>query len=352
MTNNPSQDMDRGLYLINSPTQLVVPQREWTGLNDLNTARDALEPLPPVVWLVDQIIQPASLSVFFGDPGSKKTFSLIDLGTHVASGKDWLGMKVSKENVLYIDEDMGEYGLHSRIGNNLRANNYDGETPINWKSMAGLDLGNGGHLNQLERSIIEKPFSLVIIDAFADVIPGKDENAVKDINPILIGLKRIANETNCAFIIIHHSNKTGGYRGSTAISAAIDLLVHVKSDEKLNRITFKSEKFRYGKPFEFSATFESSDDKFRLVQNTEQQGESRRVIGKAQRSIINYLFKNGPSFTNEILANNNGATPNAIRQAIPKLIKNGYIHRVNEGGKGVEAEYDLTEKGKELFPGR
>ena len=80
MTNHPSQDMGRGLYLINSPSQLVTPRRLWTGLDDLHTARDALEPLPPVVWLVEQIIQPASLSVFFGDPGCKKTFSLIDLG--------------------------------------------------------------------------------------------------------------------------------------------------------------------------------------------------------------------------------------------------------------------------------
>jgi DNA-binding HxlR family transcriptional regulator len=194
--------------------------------------------------------------------------------------------------------------------------------------------------------------SLVIIDAFVEVIPGLDENSSKDMNPVLMNLRRLAKDTGCAFIIAHHANKIGNYRGSTAISAAVDLLVHIKSTENSNRITFKSEKFRYGKPFQFSATLETSDDKFRLVQNTEQQGESRRVIGKAQRVIIDYLFKNGPSFTNEILANNNGATPNAIRQAIPKLIENGYIHRVNEGGKGVEAEYDLTEKGKELFTGK
>jgi len=345
MTNNPSQDMVRGLYLINSPSQLVSPRRLWTGLDDLHTARDALEPLPPVVWLVEKIIQPASLSVFFGDPGCKKTFSLIDLGTHVASGKDWLGMKVSQGNVLYIDEDMGENELHSRIGNNLRANNCDGETPLRWKSMGGLDLGDEDHLIQLENIIRANKFSLVIIDAFADVIPGKDENAVKDINPILIGLKRIANETNCAFIIIHHSNKTGGYRGSTAISAAIDLLVHVKSDESSDRITFKSEKFRYGKPFKFNATLESSDDKFGLVQNSEQPGEGQRNLGIAQRAIIDYLSKNGPSFTKDILANANGATPTAIKQAINKMVENGYIHRVNEGGKGKKAMYDLTEKG-------
>jgi hypothetical protein len=352
MTNLPSQDMGRGLYLIDSPSQLVTPRRLWTGLDDLHTARDALEPLPPVVWLVEKIIQPASVSVFFGDPGCKKTFSLIDLATHIASGKDWLGMKVSQGNVLYIDEDMGENELHSRIGNNLRANNCDGETPLRWKSMGGLNLDEEEHLFQLDIIIRANKLSLVIIDAFADVIPGKDENAVKDINPILIGVKRIANETNCAFIIIHHSNKTGGCRGSTAISAAIDLLVHVKSDESSDRITFTSEKFRHGKPFKFSATLESSEDKFGLVQNSEQPGEGQRVLGKAQKAIKDYLSKNGPSFTKDILANTNGATPNAIKQAINKMVESGHIHRVNEGGKGKKAMYDLIEKGKELLPGR
>ena len=104
---------------------------------------------------------------------------------------------------------------------------------------------------------MQNNFSLVIIDAFADVIPGKDENAVKEINPILIGIKKIANETNCAFIIIHHSKKGGGYRGSTAISAAVDLLVQITSSDRSPKITFKSEKNRYGKPFQFCAELES-----------------------------------------------------------------------------------------------
>ena len=64
MTNHPSQDMGRGLYLINSPTQLVTSLGGWTGLCDLHTARDALEPLPPEEWVVDKIIQPGSIIRF------------------------------------------------------------------------------------------------------------------------------------------------------------------------------------------------------------------------------------------------------------------------------------------------
>jgi RecA-family ATPase len=74
----------------------------------------------------------------------------------------------------------------------------------------------------------------VIVDALADVMPGRDENAVKDTAPIFLTLRKIAEETQCAIIVIHHSNKTGGYRGSSAIKGAIDLLLSV---EKKNEIT-------------------------------------------------------------------------------------------------------------------
>ena len=137
MTNYPSPLIDRGIYPNNPFSPQFTPQGVWTGLCDLHTARDALEPLPPEEWVVEQIIKPGSISIFFGDPGCKKTFSLLDLGTHVASGEEWLGRKVRQGKVLYLDEDMGKNELHARIGNNLRANDCDGETPIHWKSMGG-----------------------------------------------------------------------------------------------------------------------------------------------------------------------------------------------------------------------
>ena len=130
------------------------------------------------------IIRPGTLCLFYGEPGSKKTFSLVDLAVRVATGMNWLGMEVKKGPVLFIDEEMGPKRIGSRIGNSLRANTAGADVPIIYTSMAGINLGDKVHVSELERVIISGKVILVIIDAFVDVTLGADENSVKEIMPI------------------------------------------------------------------------------------------------------------------------------------------------------------------------
>ncbi len=67
------------------------------------------------------------------------------------------------------------------------------------------------------RAIRDVDAKLVIIDALADVMAGGDENSVKDTQPVFMQLRKIAEETGAAILVIHHVNKMGDYRGSTAI---------------------------------------------------------------------------------------------------------------------------------------
>lgn len=79
-------------------------------------------------------------------------------------------------------------------------------------------LKNSDDADLLTRLVLELDAKLVIIDALADVMLGGDENAVKDTQPVFANLRFIAELTGAAFIVIHHANKLGGYRGSTAIA--------------------------------------------------------------------------------------------------------------------------------------
>ena len=54
------------------------------------TAMDAMQPQPPVEWLVENLVPKGTLSVFYGEPGSLKTWAMIALSVSVALEIPWL----------------------------------------------------------------------------------------------------------------------------------------------------------------------------------------------------------------------------------------------------------------------
>ncbi len=67
---------------------------------EILTASQALQPQPPVEWVIDGLVSAGSVNVFFGEGGSKKTWALLDMAVCVASGKDWLDFKTRAATCL------------------------------------------------------------------------------------------------------------------------------------------------------------------------------------------------------------------------------------------------------------
>lgn len=55
------------------------------------TAADALKQQEPIQWVIERLFSAGSVSLIVGDPGSKKTFAMVDAVECAALGKDWLG---------------------------------------------------------------------------------------------------------------------------------------------------------------------------------------------------------------------------------------------------------------------
>ena len=99
----------------------------------------------------------------------------------------------------------------------------------------------------LEAAVSEGEYKVVIIDSLVDVMPGADENLVKDAVPVLKRLRMIAENTHACIIVLHHANWTGRTRGSTSIPGEVDVLINVKSSENTNHVEFYVEKTRTNK---------------------------------------------------------------------------------------------------------
>lgn len=161
----------------------------------------------------------------------------------MANGKDWFNFKTRKTTVLIIDEESGERRLSERLEQGARGELCDETTDIQYVCLANFKLDDPTDSALLQMEIQNRGAGLVIIDALTDILDG-DENSKKDTQPVFSALRKIADITNAAIVIIHHSNKMGGYRGSSAIAGAVDLMIEVKSEEGSRFITFRTTKER------------------------------------------------------------------------------------------------------------
>jgi len=101
-------------YLLLHPEEL--PKEEAKPRYVIRTAADALKPQPPLEYIVKPLFGRYSVNVVFGEGGTGKTYSLIDMGVCTAAGKNWLNFETTKTNVLILDEESGGVRLSRRLG--------------------------------------------------------------------------------------------------------------------------------------------------------------------------------------------------------------------------------------------
>jgi RecA-family ATPase len=310
------------------------------------TAKDAMQEHPPVEWVVENLIPSSTLSVFFGDPGSKKTWAMISLAVHVALGKEWLGYIVTPNKVLFIDEESGESWFMRRLKAAILGALGDDTTQVVFICNAGFMLDDKQDIAEVERLIRDSRAGLVIFDALTDIMSG-DENTKKDTQPILTSLKKIADRTGAAIILIHHTAKSGGYRGSSAIKGAADLLVEIKSEDDSKWINFRSEKVRHIEFVKFAGVAEWTETQFYIT--AAELTEKEKPLSRSQKYVIKYLKRNGPSALKDIKSAADICSPRAAGDAVYALAEMGKIYRINpdEMGRGVVAVYDLQEEDEE-----
>jgi hypothetical protein len=208
---------------------------------DLLTAEE-IENLPPLTWLVDGVLPEGGLIVVYGPPGVGKSFLVLDWALCVQSGRDWLHRKTNQGNVVYVvAEGVGGVGMRIRA----------------WKSENGVNgLINTRflrHAVQLcERADVEKfrrtlkslkePPTLVIFDTLARCMRDRDENTSRDIGLVVAAADDIRQDFGATVVIVHHANKAGIERGSTALRGGADAMIEVTEENGVMTVSCDKQK--------------------------------------------------------------------------------------------------------------
>ena len=171
---------------------------------------------PAVAYLLDDFIPRGGMVMLYGRSGAGKTFLALN----------WAAQIAERAPVIYLVTE-GQRGFPERIA----AWQAFHERPMGWKmqfifrAANLLDEGEVGNLLTTARAI--RP-ALLVFDTLANCIPGADENSAQDMSRLIRACQRIMGETGAAVLLIHHKTKTGGgERGSSALRAAMDVMVEV-----------------------------------------------------------------------------------------------------------------------------
>ena len=190
-------------------------------------------------WLVKGFLPKANLGVLFGESGSGKSFAMLDLSAAICRGMEfWNGHRVTKGRVLYVVAE-GVSGFRQRI----KAYCHQQAIP-----RIGMDviydvtpnLTNVAQITDLISEIRQRePYDLIVMDTFAQVMAGADENNGQDVGNALAQCKRIASRSGAMVLLVHHSGKDAskGSRGHSSIKAACDVEIKVERSNDTRSIT-------------------------------------------------------------------------------------------------------------------
>ncbi len=336
-------------YDFDKPVQFQNPAERFA-LFGVDAAYNACE---PIEFLVDGLITKGSVNLLVGEGGSKKTWAALDLAVCVAMGSVWLDFPTEQTTVLIVDEESGPRRLRRRLFETLNGHlvRREDDAPIYFTSLSMTNLRNIEDVNALHVLIEQTKAGLVIIDAMADVTAGADENSVKDMQPFFMNLRGVAETTQAAILVIHHSNKQNGtYRGSTAIKGAVDLMLMVESKPESRYITFTADKARDIEPkiFTAQATWQPEAEQFFLSASEVRQAKEH--LGKGDRFVLGYLLDNPNAEINTIMDAASICSPETARRSIYALADKKHVVKTNAGqaGRGNKATYDLTDSGRKI----
>ena len=313
----------------------------------IHYAAEALQTPEAIDWVIEELLAVGSVGVFFGAPGSMKTWSCLHLAVCLSTDMDWLNHEVQPGAVLIVDEESGHRRMNRRLGAIMRGLNAPATIPLSYITLAGFNLANEADQKALLEAVDKETPRLIVIDALVDIIGGGDENKVESVQPVLQFLRMIAETRACAILLIHHSTKVGNtYRGSSAIAGAVDLLLLCEKIAGGTTIHLSVAKNRDGEPTSFDAvgTWTNANDPalatFRMAPTV--SGSQSARYSNAQQYVIDYLTQHGASLLTDIQNHASSCSSAAARTATYRLTRQNIVRRCDSGGPGTSATYDLV----------
>lgn len=198
-------------------------ERDAPDVFPLMTLAD-LRAMPPVEWLVENLLTRTGLGVLYGPPGAGKSFAALELAACVARGQPFHGLAVEQGAAIYIAGE-GVGGLGKRVKALEAARGWRGDAPLYLLGQA-VAFAEQVEVERLMKTITARGerVALVVVDTVARALLGHEENSADSIGAFVAACDAVKRHCGGALLGIHHAGKDAarGMRGSTALLGAVD----------------------------------------------------------------------------------------------------------------------------------
>lgn len=301
---------------------------------------------PPKEWLVDNLIGRGDIAMVFGDAGSGKTFIAIDLILAAALGRQFAARFPIKQplKVAYCAGE-GIAGLPNRFAaaiNKWHVSPSDLTLTIYTDVPQLFDEQAEKSIYTFVRELSERceQINLLVIDTLHSAATGADENHARDTGRILDAAKYARSALGCTVLLIHHANRAGAYRGSSALHGAMDAMLQTRSADNVGILEcFKQKDAERFTPLYFRLTKEPVSQSVYvewLEAHTVKLNDEPKAPDKAKEAIRDLLTQKPNLNQSEIvaaLAEEVGR--HSIRQALAEMEQDQELEVVTQGKKKV-----------------
>ena len=208
------------------------------------------KPLPERDFLLAPIILERSTTLIYAQTNIGKTWFALCMA-YIISVKGcmfdfWKANRARK--ILYIDSEMDEFSLRNRVKiiakmkfDDRRYGNGYSNKNFFCLSKKRSKIDNESFEKKVTQFVKEKKISLIVLDNLTAFTQHNDSaKSWEDIHAWLDDLKQM----NCAVIIIHHTNKSGQQRGTSATTNAVDNVIRLSNPDNKNENSKNSSEFK------------------------------------------------------------------------------------------------------------
>lgn len=307
------------------------------------SSKEILETPKEKNFIIEGLLQKDTLTQLYSPPAEFKSLVSLYLAVCVSNGKPFLDLKTKKSNVLYLDKENNRQMLRERLqlihkGLGLRRKKF----PLTFLLREGM-LDDEHFVETLAEYVEENNIQLIIFDTLIRFNSG-EENSAKDMNRLYKSFLKLQEATGCAIWFLHHTNKSGEYRGSIDLKGQVDCQYKLKRTKDTELVTMINEKNRSGEidPINISIIFEEEKILFtRAEELAESVANERRNVFQDARSFVltfareNEEFRYGDIKTELAFHNNDhqscAISETMMKRALKWLQKEKIIEKVEHG---------------------
>ena len=294
-------------------------------------------------WMVDTLWSEQAVGIVGGEPKCGKSLLALDLAVAVATGVPCLRRYRAAGSgtvLLFAAEDAGH-----RVRKRLQGIAYAAATPFDELDIAVIDvpslrLDQRSDRQRLQETVERIEPRLLILDPLVR-LHSVDENAAGEVAPILGFLRELQRRFETAVLLVHHARKSGGsrpgqaLRGSSELHAWGDSNLYLRRRDKKIVMTVEHRDARGLNDIELELVDEGHGPALRIGHEQGPQDAPSEAPSDAAHRILQAIENAECPLSQRQIRQRAATRPATVADALNKLVREGRVERVPEGGYRV-----------------